>query len=126
MTSTQVKTRKRPGAPKGNQNARKHGIFAAYLPETSEFESIPPEEGLKQDLLLLQGRLFNALKEYEQAVKKKDTVLMLKWDKSILNHLETITNLRLRLVESGQMKEEVWDTLEEAVRSANSRQKVRW
>ena len=126
MTTTQSKTPKRPGAPKGNQNARKHGIFAAYLPETDKPEGeMAPEEGLKQDLALLEGRLLNAMHQYEKAVEKEDTVRALRWDKSILEHLVRITNLRLRLVESGQMKEEVWDTMEEAIRAANSRQKVR-
>ena len=126
MVSTQVKKRKRPGAPKGNQNARKHGLFAGYLPEASELDEMAPEEGLKHDLLLLQGRLLNALREYENAVKKNDPVRGVQWDKSVLLHLETITNLRLRMIERGQMREEVWESLEEAVRSANSRQKVRW
>jgi len=61
-----VKTDRKRGAPKGNQNARKHGFYSRVLDEAErfDFEVATTVEGLDEEIALLRVKI-KSLLEYD-------------------------------------------------------------
>ena len=69
-------------------------------------------------------RLANALHEYTLATEKGDLEPKLRWDASILLHIDRIANLKSRMFETGETEDCIWTSLMDALRAANDSQKV--
>ena len=58
------------GAPKGNQNARKHGFYSRVLTEAEqlEMEAAVDIEGIDQEIALLRIKLRDLIESYPERV----------------------------------------------------------
>jgi len=58
-----ARTGKKPGAPKGNQNARKHGFYAKVLDEAErlDFELASGVNGIDDEIALLRVKIKSIL-----------------------------------------------------------------
>lgn len=58
------------GAPKGNQNARKHGFYARVMTEAEslELEEASAIEGLDAEIALIRVKLRHLLEEYPDRI----------------------------------------------------------
>ncbi|MFC1992972.1 hypothetical protein ACFLV3_04090 [Chloroflexota bacterium] len=58
-----AKTKKERGAPKGNQNARKHGFYSKVLDEAEQldFELVSGVEGIDDEIALLRVKIKSIL-----------------------------------------------------------------
>ncbi len=67
--STKVKSKR--GAPKGNQNARKHGFYSKVLDETEQldFELASGVEGIDDEIALLRVKIKSILEKDPENVK---------------------------------------------------------
>ncbi|MDD5039391.1 MAG: hypothetical protein PHN78_08790 [Dehalococcoidales bacterium] len=63
MAQVSAKTDRRRGAPKGNQNARKHGFYSKTLDETErlDFELATSVEGIDDEIALLRVKIKSLL-----------------------------------------------------------------
>ncbi len=54
-----AREKRKPGAPKGNQNARKHGFYAKVLTEAEEldFDTACGVEGIDEEIALLRVKI---------------------------------------------------------------------
>jgi hypothetical protein len=59
------------GAPKGNQNARKHGFYSKVLNETErlDFESATGVEGINDEIALLRVKIKSLLERDPENIK---------------------------------------------------------
>ncbi|MFH0913986.1 MAG: hypothetical protein V1849_01695 [Chloroflexota bacterium] len=82
---------KRRGAPKGNQNARKHGFYSRVLDETeqADFEQATRVEGIDEEIALLRVKLKSILRNDPENVK-----LIMQATNSLERLLRTKYNLR--------------------------------
>jgi len=116
---------RRPGGQPGNQNARKHGIYSRYISVRDNEEIVGmSNRDLDDELTLVRVRLTNALHEYTLATEKGDLEAKLRWDASILLHIDRIANLKSRMFETGETEDCIWTSLMDALRAANDSQKV--
>ena len=123
-TAPSNRPRHKGGQP-GNQNARKHGIYSRYMSVQVEDEIVGmSNRDLEDELALVRVRLANALDEYARAAEVRDTERMLRWDASILQHIDRIASLKARMLEAGETESVVWTSLMDALRAANDQQKV--
>jgi hypothetical protein len=69
MTDESVK--KKTGAPKGNQNARKHGFYSRVLDETeqADYEMATSVEGLDEEIALLRTKIKSLIAYEPQNLK---------------------------------------------------------
>ena len=60
-----METRKRRGAPRGNQNARKHGFYSKALGEAQrhEFRQAAEVEGLDEEITLLRVEIKSLMEQ---------------------------------------------------------------
>lgn len=63
--------KKKRGAPKGNQNARKHGFYAKVLDEAErlDFEYASSVEGIDDEICLLRVKIKSLLRHDPQNIK---------------------------------------------------------
>ena len=63
--------RKRRGAPKGNQNARKHGFYSKVLDEVEQldFELATGVEGIDDEIALLRVKIKSLLERDPENIK---------------------------------------------------------
>jgi len=61
---------KRRGAPKGNQNARKHGFYSRALSEAGrlEIEEAANLEGLDEEIILLRMKLRELVEDHPERI----------------------------------------------------------
>ena len=61
---------KRRGAPKGNQNARKHGFYSHALSEAEklEIEEVAGIEGLDEEIILLRMKLRELVDDHPERI----------------------------------------------------------
>ena len=66
-----AKAKRRRGAPKGNQNARKHGFYAKVFDEAEEidFELAAGVEGIDDEIALLRVKIKSLLEHDPENVK---------------------------------------------------------
>ena len=64
MPDTTLKAERKRGAPKGNQNARKHGFYSKVLDEAEQldFELATGVEGIDDEIALLRVKIKSILK----------------------------------------------------------------
>ena len=110
------------GAPKGNHNALKHGIFSQFirLGDDKAMKGMSNKDP-KDDLAMARVNFTSAMKERVAAVDTKDK---LAWDIAVHYWFESIINIKLRAKEEEQIKATVWETFSDALRAANDRQGV--
>ena len=63
--------KRKRGAPKGNQNARKHGFYSRVLDEAEQldFELATGEEGIDGEIALLRVKIKSILKNDPENIK---------------------------------------------------------
>lgn len=63
--------KRKRGAPKGNQNARKHGFYSKVLDETekSDFEIAIGVEGIDEEIALLRVKIKSLLEHDPENIK---------------------------------------------------------
>jgi len=66
-----VGEKRKRGAPKGNQNARKHGFYAKVLDEAEQldFESVSGVEGIDDEIALLRVKIKSILSHDPENIK---------------------------------------------------------
>ena len=66
-----AKTEEKKGAPKGNQNARKHGFYAKVLDEAEQldFELASGVEGIDDEIALLRVKIKSLLEHDPENIK---------------------------------------------------------
>ena len=66
-----AKAERRRGAPKGNQNARKHGFYSKVLDETEQldFELAAGVEGIDDEIALLRVKIKSLLEHDPENIK---------------------------------------------------------
>lgn len=66
-----AKAKKKRGAPKGNQNARKHGFYSKVLDEAEQldFEFATGVEGLDDEIALLRVKIKSLLEKDPENIK---------------------------------------------------------
>ena len=63
---------KRPaGAPRGNQNARKHGLYSRVLDEDQQLQLVKSRavKGLDEEIAILRVKLFTLLDKYPERIE---------------------------------------------------------
>lgn len=119
------KKRKRGGQP-GNRNAMKHGIYTRFIAVKDDVEMAEmSNRDTGDELALARVRLVNAMEEYAKAVERRDPNGMTNWDSSVLRHLDMITSVKLRGIDERESETCLWESIMEALKAANDRQKVR-
>ena len=114
---------RKSGAQPHNKNALKHGIYSHFilLRDDAEMKGMS-DENPKDDLAMARVNFVNAMKERIAAVDTKDK---LSWDFASHYWMETIISLKFRPKETEQVKGTLFESLIDAFRAANDRQKVR-
>ena len=66
-----IKVERKRGAPKGNQNARKHGFYAKVLDEAErlDFELAAGVEGIDDEIALLRVKIKSLLEHDPENIK---------------------------------------------------------
>ena len=66
-----LKEKRKKGAPKGNQNARKHGFYSKVLDETEQldFELASGVEGIDDEIALLRVKIKSSLENEPENIK---------------------------------------------------------
>ena len=119
---TAGKKRKR-GAPPGNQNARKYGIYSKFILLSDEGVMEGMVDGsLKDELALARARLKHALEKAETASEEAEKI---GWEGACHAWFESIVKIKVKALEKSLQADEVWDTFMEAIRAANDRQGVK-
>ena len=65
-------TKKKPvGAPRGNQNARKHGLYSRVLDEAQQLQldKARAVKGLDEELAIMRVKLFTLLDKYPERIE---------------------------------------------------------
>jgi hypothetical protein len=118
-----TKSKKKPGAKKGNKNALKHGLYSQFILETDVAGlKDMSDKNIASEIAMARVNLSNAMKELRAA---PSAAKKLEWNFAAHYWLETVIDAILRSREQQQTAAVVWDNLLEAVRSANDRQGVR-
>ena len=65
------KKKKKPGAPKGNKNAQKHGFYAGVLDDAEQldFESASGVNGIDEEIALLRVKIKSILEKDPENIK---------------------------------------------------------
>ena len=69
---------KRPaGAPRGNQNARKHGLYSRVLDEAQRLQLVKASavKGLDEEIAIMRVKLLTLLDEYPQRIELQMRVI---------------------------------------------------
>jgi hypothetical protein len=68
---TQENENRKRGAPKGNQNARKHGFYSKVLDETEQknFDKATRVEGIDEEIALLRVKIISLLERDPENIK---------------------------------------------------------
>ena len=71
MPDTTLKAERKRGAPKGNQNARKHGFYSRVLDEAErlDFELATGVEGIDDEIALLRVKIKSLLAHDPENIK---------------------------------------------------------
>ena len=71
MPDTTLKAERKRGAPKGNQNARKHGFYSKVLDEAEQldFELATGVEGIDDEIALLRVKIKSILENDPENIK---------------------------------------------------------
>ncbi len=71
MPDTTLKVKRKRGAPKGNQNARKHGFYSRVLDEAEQldFELATGVEGIDDEIALLRVKIKSILENDPENIK---------------------------------------------------------
>ena len=66
-----AETRRRKGAPKGNQNARKHGFYSRVLDEAGQLDFVLAAgvEGIDDEIALLRVKIKSVLEHDPENIK---------------------------------------------------------
>jgi hypothetical protein len=116
------KTRSRPrGAPPGNTNALKHGIYSQYisLSEDQELDPMPPDKN-QDELALARVRLKNCL-EKQQACPPDQ---WLDYERIITYYLRLIVSLTHKNALLGRDRRTAYVTVMEMIQQVNEEQDV--
>jgi uncharacterized protein YjcR len=94
-----MKSKRKRGAPVGNQNARKHGLYSSILslPQICEFWNILNLGGVEPELVALRIKLWSALRcaPGNRRVLMEASKLLAKWYRSKYR-LDAITNTEIK------------------------------
>jgi hypothetical protein len=106
----------RGGAPRGNQNARKHGIYAKFilLKDQKALDQMSGE-GLQAELALARACLKDALERKNAAT---DPMEKATWDAASHAWFESVVKIKLNAAAKAQQVDVVWDTFQDALRHA--------
>ncbi len=71
MSDTTLKAERKRGAPKGNQNARKHGFYSKVLDEAEQldFELATGVEGIDDEIALLRVKIKSILENDPENIR---------------------------------------------------------
>jgi hypothetical protein len=108
---------------KGNTNAFKHGIyskFVAVVDDADQIEKMPINSN-KEELANARAKLAQSLKKYNDAPNDEER---LKWDYSCRHWTEIILAHTTHNANRRESEVSVFQSLLDAVRSANDRQNV--
>ena len=118
-----MSSKRKPGAPPGNKNALKHGIFSRFitLADDQSMQAMSAEDR-KDDLAMARVAFKLA---WEKRLAASTTKEQLAWDFCAHYWLQTIDDLKVIAEEKAGTETEVWDSFMEAIRRANDRQGVK-
>ena len=108
---------------KGNRNAVKHGIYSKHITQVDSDQL----ETMKQDsntdeLALARSRLADAINRRDTA---QDEDMRLKWDYAARHWTEIIDGMIARNIQKGETETTIFQSLLDAVRTANDKQHVK-
>ena len=116
------------GAPRGNKNAQKHGIYSVYIAVIDSEEQIEKmsHDNNKAELAYARSRLVNAQIKYNTAAENILTKAsdLLQLDFACRHWTEIIDNMLARNTKKGETEQMIFTSLIEAIRAANDNQKV--
>ena len=103
------------GAPKGNANALKHGLYARFYEpqELPEFRRMPSDDPL-QELAALRWSAMHALQTIKTTDDNKERILAIN---AAVHALEAASNVILRqqlLGTTSPLLQDLWDAIERA------------
>jgi hypothetical protein len=122
MTPVPRPPRKR-GAKPGNRNQLKHSIFSQFILLEDQTLTDGMTERISRDSLIVAQLCFKKAMEERQAAT--DAKEKLSWDNACHYWLETVIDANAKTREYEEAVGTIWDTLFDAVRAANDRQKVK-
>ena len=115
-------TGRKRGAPVGNTNALKHGIYSRCISVTEDEELEPmPLDKSQHELALTRVRLMQCIQKQQEASAGD----WLAYEKAIAYYLRIIVSLTTRNALLGQNRKTAYITVMEMIRQVNEEQDVR-
>lgn len=110
------------GAPPGNKNALKHGIYSRYISvsEDAELEPMPLDKN-QHELALARVRLKDCIQKQRDSSAED----WLKYEKAIAYYLRMIVSLTNKNALLGRDRRAAYITVMEMIRQVNEEQDVR-
>jgi hypothetical protein len=110
-----------PGAPKGNTNAIKHGLYAGYisLAEQESLELMPPDRN-DDELALARVRIKHCLQKQEESSPDQ----WLEYERVIAAYVHIIVSLTHKNALLGRDKRPAYVTVMEMIQQVNEEQDV--
>lgn len=117
------KKKNKGGAPKGNKNAFRHGIFTKFISliDDREMAQMAVDNSM-DELALARVKLANALERQERAA---DDETYLKYDQAVRHWTEIVSGIIARTNTKEETEVMVFETLLDSIRYWNDRQSVK-
>jgi hypothetical protein len=115
--------KKKKGAPKGNRNALKHGIYTKFIAVIDDKQLAKMSAVHTADeLALARVKLKNAL---TNEIQSEDDESRLKWNAAAQHWMDVIVNMIVRNKETRETEVMVFTTILDAIRYANDKQGIK-
>jgi len=110
------------GAPKGNKNNLKHGLYSRFIAVADDLELIDMSDSSPlEELAVARVCLKDCLERRQAATDEK---IHLGYDAAVRHYLKIIFDAKTAIVQNPITEANIWVCWLDALRSANDRQKV--